>query len=261
MPDPYLEAMMHGNYLPSKKIKNSEIPQKNKFASDAEKHIDSYIGSLNLEVQYAQNKLISPAEKQAEIKREMLKALNFKELEDYLSTALKFLVTKGNLYQSTELQQEMLEQIKQAGQVLNTMDESDNIQKVLKLSDSVLNSVFNIAISLYVEQDYLNSLAIFVFLSFLHPENDDYWYRLGIAAQKSKNTELALKSYAVALELNPKNIGARLFSVECYLNLEDLKMAKTQLTEAKKITETEKVDSQWLDFMNYIENLLNRPLA
>jgi cytochrome c-type biogenesis protein CcmH/NrfG len=92
------------------------------------------------------------------------------------------------------------------------------------------------------------------FLSLFCTGQPEIWFHLGIAAQKCDKIDLALRAYALTLELDPKHIGARLLAAECLVNCHLNEEANKEIAEAKKIIKEQTVDQVWLDLLSSLEN-------
>jgi tetratricopeptide (TPR) repeat protein len=253
VPDPYLEALLHGGvpeYGPVKKI--------DKFDSAIDKEINKYIDSLHLE--YSQNNLLSIGAQRTKLLLEIKNAFKFSKLESYLSTSFRILHSKGEQHLDKVEFEQMEKELSQIPEILDRMDLKEelkvNFKTLFNLSDSVMGSILKIAIAEFDHEEYEESLSIFCLLATLDSGNANYWLELGIASQKFHNYELALRSYEVAIGLNPKLIGAKLFSVECYLQINKPEEAKGALKEAKQLAETTEFEPEWLFLLQEISKII-----
>lgn len=217
-------------------------PTKNKFDRAYEDFLDEHVNALE-----------TTPEKKSLLK-ESLK-LSLSHDKDIIST-IRFLLLHGGEYLDEEKFQEMNVQFQQMRSDLEKMDVKgdipDNLQIFFQLSDSFLDSIFKIGQTKFKEGDYEQSQACFALLNLFSPQNYDYHYRAGIAAQKTEQYDLALKSYAEVLLLNPEHIGAKLFSAECYFALDQPEKAKDQIEEAKNIEGAE----GWTDLITSLEIMI-----
>ncbi|MBA3238978.1 MAG: tetratricopeptide repeat protein [Parachlamydiaceae bacterium] len=257
MPDPYLEAMMHGDFA---KKKGAEIRPKDKFDVAIEKEIDKYIDSLELERNVENNKLASPAMRRAQIKAQMKADLQMPEVESFITSAISILLSEGAHYLLPEQYNEMEKELKGIKDHLDSLDlgSSDvniKFQNLVKISDSVMNCFFHISVEKFKEKEFPASLSLFSFLTILDPGNIEYLYRLGIAAQNNKNYELALKAYEASLEINHELLGALLFASECYFRLKERELAITYLKKAKNLAETQPLNDIWEKLIYDLEKL------
>lgn len=260
MPDPYLDALMHGEISPNKKTSAISPKEKSSLDLSIENHINKYIDSLNLEDEYGRNPFTSPAMKRAQLREELKAALKMPEFEKFISEAFKVLLTNHHYYLEPEICNQMEQEFLGIDEEIGNMDldelPKENYQSLFKISDEVMDGILTIALAKYDEQDYESCLAIFSLLSGLNAENNEYWYRLGISAQKCENYPLALNAYTVALETTPDLLGALLFSCECNIRLNEKDAAKQYLIKAKEITSNQELDEMWTSLMSKLEKAL-----
>lgn len=232
-----------------------------KIEKEEEKEIESYIESLHLEDQYAQNPLVSPQMKKAQIREELKSAIQLPLLQEQIHAACTLLAHEGPHYMDNEIYMKLLNEFISIDETIDNLDLNadltDDLQKTFNISDPVMEVILQMAKAKFQEEEYRNSLALFSLLTTLKPSSGDYWFRLGIAAQKSGDIALALRAYETAIELNPDLIGARLFSIECYLHNKDKEAAAKMLQEVKEVTANVELDEMWGDFLKKIENACN----
>lgn len=261
MHDPYLHALFHGEIArKNKKITPQAQPEKNKFDQAIENHIDQYIDSLNLELKFHDNPLINPETKKAQLRDELKSSFVMPEFEKLLSEAFNVLLASHYNYLSPEqcrqMEQEFLEMNQEIEKIdLNEADEN-NFQTLFKISDGVMDGILTMGIVKYQEQEYPCALAIFTLLTCFNPENEDYWYRLGISAQKSEDYQLALKAYDTVLETSPELLGALIFSAECHLRLNQKESAQHYFIKAKEVASTQKLEEIWKVLLSKIEEAI-----
>jgi tetratricopeptide (TPR) repeat protein len=131
-----------------------------------------------------------------------------------------------------------------------------NLQTLAHISDESIQSIVRIALAKFSEERHNDCLALFSLLTLLIPANSEYWFRFGIMAQKCENYELASHAYAATLELDPNNIGARLFAAQCFIKRKIIDEAKAEIAAAKKLSEKDGVDQMWRDLLPTIEEML-----
>ena len=129
---------------------------------------------------------------------------------------------------------------------------NQDFQTLLEVEDTTIEALDEIAIYLFATSRYLDCQAFYTLLSTLAPENGDYFYKAGLAAQNEGNIAQALKSYELALTKNPKLIGAYLFSAECHLSVGSLSEAKASLENSKVLLE-ENIDPSWMNLLDNLE--------
>lgn len=229
MRDPYLEAMLKGE--------GPKKGAKDRFEIALDKSINEYLDTFSFDEEPGQ--LISPLAKRKKIGEELKESLTHSELNDYLITAVQVIKRDGKQYVEKEIYSKLLEEFTNANQILNTMGLeqtlTEDFSQILHLSSETITSLFNIAVAKFKEESFYDSLAIFVLLTVLQPDEFDFWYRTAIAAQACENYSLALDYYSIALILNPELIEARLFSVECYLKQGRASEAKQEYNEVEKL--------------------------
>ncbi|MBA2369024.1 MAG: tetratricopeptide repeat protein [Candidatus Protochlamydia sp.] len=251
MPDPYLDALMRGEYY-----KKKETLKRDKFELALEKEIAAHIESLHFESNSNQYKT---TEMQKTQKREEMQAgLEMPELENNISLAFSTLLSTGSAYLSPDLNEEMVSEltsIKLKLDVLN-LDQSlpnGTFQELFNVTDSVMNGILKIGVEKFHEKELKTSIALFTFLTTLNPGNVDYLYRLGMAAQMNENFDLALKAFSAVLELNPQLLGAWLFACECSLHTGDQAQASAYFKQAKELTKDRVLNESWKKLISNLE--------
>jgi len=261
MPDPYLEAMMRGDY-PRKTEQTPAIKSrlKDKYELAIEKKIHAYIDTLNLESRYLQNRLLHPSTERAKLFMEMKEEIALVKLETYISTAIEVLVLHGQEFLDDSSSKRVEKELSAIPEILEQLDlgnaSDERIQNTLKISNSTLDSILQVAIGYFQAKEFEKSLSILAFLCVLAPQISDYWFRMGMAAQRAHNYDLAIKAYAVAGSLNSELIEAKLFSIECLLSLDQMEKALTAMAEAKELSATFEIDAEWHELLQQIEVVL-----
>jgi len=256
MPDPYLEAMMLGL------VKFKEV-KKDKFEEAIENDIIAYVDSLTFEEESGPQ-LLSLKMKKAKLVEELKESIKMPELENFFDTAFMFINSDGLRYLDSSKYETLSSEFSHASEILDQLDPTKEIpiklQGMLEISDEMMNAIYEIAKGAYKEEKNQESLSLFVYLSVLDQTNLEYWYRVGIGAQKCGNIDLALKAYSVCIEIDSELVGARLFSAECHLINGDLESAEKEMTKAKNIIENSEVDSIWVDLLAAMENANDKKL-
>lgn len=186
-------------------------------------------------------KLISPALRRAQLREELAQELKMPELTSHLNVALKILLTEEHECLEAAAIQEIQDTFGKIAVLLDKRDvldiqrlETAALKEVLGISDSCLESIAKIAIYKYTQEQYVDCTSLFALLTALNPENWDYWYRLGIAAQACDLKDLAVRAYQAASELNPDSCEPHIFAAECLLDLNEPAQAHTELSEAER---------------------------
>jgi tetratricopeptide (TPR) repeat protein len=262
MPDPYLEAMLKGEITTSGGIPGKVAVAKinDRFNVALEKKIEEHLNSPHPEEEIRVAALLTPAVRKAKLKRELLEANKFPELENYLTSAFNILRTKWVQGIDDEMLKEMEERFSKIADILNAAEietlSTESLYAVLGISDAVMSAMLETAINSFADEEYGNSLSLLVLLTTLAQENPDYWLRLGIAAQKIEDYKLALRAYGITLEIAPNAVGPRLFSVECYLRDDQPEKALEAIEEVKKTLLTSEQDPIWLDLLAKVEAIM-----
>lgn len=258
--DPYLSALMHGEVSSKKSIEKPK-QAKNRFEIQIEKEIDAYLDTLEDEEKDSlQNQLVPPAMKRARLRTKLREEAQLSELSGFITTAIKILTSKGKNYLDADQAELLQHDLDQAESYLDEIDlnlsTDKNLRELLHISDGTVESIFKIAQEYYNASSFPESLALFIFLATLIPENADYWYRSGILAQQRNHFDLAIRLHQAALTLDPSLIGPRIFSIDCYLNSGKQQEAEAVYKEAKSICETSPVEDFWKDLLSKQEAIL-----
>lgn len=265
MVDIYLKTMMQGELDKPKSLAAAQKKQKiDKFDAAYNELFDHFVDSTSSDL--PQETLIPNSIQREKRKKDLMDNTQCLNLEISLKPAIDFLTNKKECQYdfSQEEYDLLLLQFSKISFYLKKIDftqiHRESLYSLLHLTESTMQAIFRVAIAKYNEEEFETSFNLFSLLATLDQENEDYWYRLGIAAIQIGKLELALQSLAFTLYLNQKMLGARLFSAECYLRLDQLNDAKAELEEAKKIVEDIPQEQIWLDLLVNIEERTNAAL-
>lgn len=260
MHDPHLYDLLHGETKARESKTDSSTQKKNKFDLAIENYIDQYIDSLNFEREIHDNPLTTPQAKKTQIRNELNYSLQMPDLENFLNEAFKELFTHHHNYLPPELCRKMEQEFLRIDEKMDKIDVNEvsekNFQTLFKISHAVMDGILTVGIAKYQEEEYASCLAIFTLLTSLNPGNEDYWYRLGIAAQKCEDYPLALKAYENTLEISPDLLGAHVFSAECHFHLNQKESAQQSFIKAKEIAETQEIEEVWKVLMSKLGEVL-----
>ncbi len=240
MVDLYLQAMMQSDLLNKKK---SQLLEKLKiFEENWNREIDLCIAeSLKKE---STNPDLEPFKTVESKKSKLKETLQFTDLSRHIELALEFLNTSGET--------SLIAALSHLGEHENgVLDESNDFQDILKIHDETLSSIAQIGIDSFSQGLLKESMAIFVLLTTLVPENAGYWYKAGIAADKLEQYDLAIKFYSAAAALAPELIGPKAFLVDCYLESKEINEAEAA---HKLAIECDNKESEWSDFLSKLES-------
>ncbi len=79
--------------------------------------------------------------------------------------------------------------------------------------------IFQTGINWFNQNDYLKAFLYFSFLAVTNPKNANMWLLKGITEQNLGKNEEALKSYNVALSIEPENLMAQVNIIGCLILL------------------------------------------
>lgn len=242
MHDPSIEAKLKG-----------KGENKGDTSPATEKWIESQLNQINFEEECGDNKLVTPAIKRAQKKSELLQEIKKEDKSDLLIKASEIVYSEGLSILGSQKYEQVINAFQSMQERMDKIDlekEMDqNFRTLLEVQDQTLVSLDEIAIHMFANARYSDCIAVCALLSTLVPENPDYLLRAGMAAQNEGDRAFAIDAYQGALEIDPKLLGAYLFSVECYLEEGDKAKAKAFLQKYKENAVGE-VDPQWSELFS-----------
>jgi len=111
------------------------------------------------------------------------------------------------------------------------------IYKLRGVSPKNLDITYSYAKECYEEQDYEKALRLFQVVVFYDSSHKRAWLGAGACLENLKQYSQAIQAYACASYLDPENVTPVVQSVNCFLALNDTKMALTMLSEVITLTE------------------------
>lgn len=181
-----------------------------------------------------------------------------------IKTALKVVFSEGSRYLSEKENDKLISELSKVKKNLDKIGIKDitetMLQPLAKISDESIYSIYQIAQAKFLEEENVECLALFSFLCHLNPDNAENWFRLGVAAQQNENFEMASRAYAAALMIDPKHVGAKIFSAECFAERNLYPEAKKELAAAKKLIKDVKTDQMWVDLLPVVEVTVNQKI-
>ncbi|MBA3238171.1 MAG: hypothetical protein H0T62_07490 [Parachlamydiaceae bacterium] len=269
MSDPSLFDKLHGGIAPQKKppqktnsISASEVMMaKDSYEVAFEEAIHEQVNSLMASREGIENKMLSPGEKRAQLEQKVRASLDFAEFGSYIESAFKIIRTDGPQYLDKADYKSVMDSLDKLNQQLTSLDITklcgNSLRNALVLPKKIQQLILKVGIDKFITESYDNSLALFSFLSLTDPEEPDYWYRLGLVAQKCENYVLALKAFAATSLLAPDFIGARIFAAQCYLHSGSGDDAEAELLEATRILKgSAEMAGEWQKYVEDIDVLL-----
>lgn len=255
----YMRAVMQGEISSKKELskKKDEI-QKSKLDIELDKKIDDFVDTYQFEDDPSHRSMQNLNDRRERLKLEIKTVIELPELSQQIDKALGLLFSEGSRYLSKETCEKLMSDLSDVNESFEEIGIQEASNSNLEgLTPDSMRAITEIALAKFEETRYEDCLALFSFLSMLNPGDSEYWFRMGIAAQKNNNIDLALRAYAATLELDPHNIGARLFSAECFALKNLLDEAKIALASAKDIAKSGKIDQMWLNLIIAVESLVN----
>jgi tetratricopeptide (TPR) repeat protein len=258
--DPYLDALMHGEHPHKKKSSKEEQAPKSKIEIEQDKEIDSFVNAFEFEEDPERKSALDPKLKREKLKISIKEAMKMPELSHQMDTAIGLLFSEGSRYLSPEVHQKLVSDLTIASDELEDIGleeaANSNLQTLSKMSEESVKGIQEIALAKFKEERYADSVSLFSLLSILNPGYSEYWFRLGIAAQKDGEFDLASRAYSATQSLDPDNIGAKLFAAECFIQRGLLHDAQAELAAAEAINKESKADKMWVDMISAIHEML-----
>jgi tetratricopeptide (TPR) repeat protein len=246
------------NLKSSKKL-NAKI-QKNTHQDTLDELIEEQVEKIMREEDATNVKLLSKEARRIKIKQEIEESLKMREYSNTITSAVNILKTKGAKYLEAEVFQKLLEDLNKLGERISGLNlkslDDETLDQVLTISPSSMDAILVVAILKFNEGLLPDSISVFTLLCTLDASEPDYWYRLGLVAQKNEQYDLSLNALAIATLLAPEFIGTRIYSAQCYIILQQYDDARAELEEAKKLINSINVEEEWSLRVQDIEILL-----
>jgi tetratricopeptide (TPR) repeat protein len=264
--DPALFDLMHG-VMPNKMGGGSSLKgaiKKDPFDAAIEKAIKQEVDTMLADEDPSQNRFISLQAKRSKLEQEVRESLDMSAFGNHIESAIGILKKEG--WQSLEKEEfELLvKELDNLSQKLANLKpdslNNENLTAALTIEQSNLNSILKVGIAKINEGLMSESLSIFTFLSTLDAADPEYWYRLGLVAQKCEQYPLALRAFAAASLLAPDFIGSRVFAAESHLALNQRENALAEIEEAKKLLKTIPNNEEWTKRVADIDTLIEANL-
>lgn len=252
MPDLHLQAMLQG--VSVKKATPAPQTAPDKF-TDAIAHFASQYADKTLKEDARKDTLTSVSCKRQKLIEEAKELAHCAPVVPHIQLAYDLLMTDEALAKAIRADLVQAQTRLDAVDLLQPLP--DTLNDLLKLSKKTLDCIFEAGCKKYSDAEYLKSLALFVFLCTVNQNNPEYWFRLGIAAQKSDFIDLAMQAYQNSIQLTPSTVLARLFAAECLITLGDAGGAKAMCEEVKALPHDEDLNQ----FLLALEMQLSRKAA
>jgi tetratricopeptide (TPR) repeat protein len=206
------------------------------------------------------NSLLPPAARRAKIEHEVRALADFSEFGKTIALAFEILRNEGLALlgndHDNEILQDSLDKLSEQLEDLELNDLTDDkLKEAYSMSPESKQLILKVGIEKYRHEKFKDSLMIFTLLSTIDDEEPDYWYKLGLMAQKTENYGLAREAFSKTSQLAPDFIGAHVFAAECDLKIGRRGDALTELKKAKECLSKNKSDD-WQDQIFEIERML-----
>lgn len=243
MNGPELQYLMNGG---------AQHEKKDKYDVETDKAINKYLDSLdNSDLDDPnENKLISKEMKRAKKKQEIINELLPPEVDESIKIAFEILLNEGDHYLPKEDYTSivnLLKEINESFEKMNAFEVSPDlsVQESLKINEKNIESIFNVAVEKSKESKLDDAMALFLLLSTLVPDDLDYLYRAGVAAQECEKLNLAISCHSTVCELAPDFLESRIFLILCYIKSDQYDKAELEFEILNKLkAETELEDAQ-----------------
>lgn len=135
------------------------------------------------------------------------------------------------------------------------LSSAPTLHKVLEISSEDLQKYERAACRLLEKKEYDCAADAFFFLTTLDPCCDRYWLNFGLAEQKRKNYDEALKGFGVCAFLNMSDPSPHVYAAECYVARNKLNLAIDSLRLATecKVSENPELKKRIFHLTNIIK--------
>ena len=161
-----------------------------------------------------------------QIKTEMLNQLEvIKEFGKQFALDLPELCEKAKLFYANSLNKSENQDI----------SNSNKLNPETYYTKEEIQIIYNTGRNWLEQNDYAKALLYFSFLAITNSKNADLFVLKGMVEQNLGKNEEALKSYAIALAIEPENINAQVNFMCCLLILNHADLARQAFDEFKTI--------------------------
>lgn len=253
-----MRGFMKDPHLKSNASKSSALLEKNQFDHVLDDLIKAEVEALMKDKDPACFHLTSPEIVKYQVEAEVRKTYALDDFGNYIEKAVKIFKEEGNLYLTSSEYEQLIEQLDQISKRLQTFNDfkEEKFAEALTISDEVKSFIMHLAIEKMKEMLFLDSLSIFAFLTTIDNQNPNYYYHLGLAAEKCELYELALKSYSAVSDLAPDFIESRIFKTEIYNHLSQKEEGMVELAALKEILKLSPESEKWETYVTGLDNLL-----
>ncbi len=118
-----------------------------------------------------------------------------------------------------------------------------------ELSEEEMERFYTYGFSQYEGGNYKEAIEVFRILCTRGPRVSRFWFALGASLQQANQYEEALRAWAIAALLSPKDPMPHFHAAECYLSVKNLKDAFFALKETKVRTDQEDPLNERIDLL------------
>ncbi len=98
-----------------------------------------------------------------------------------------------------------------------------------------VEAIYTIGYTMYANGRYKDASNVFLVLTFLDSMNGMYWKALAASRQMTKEFQLALTAYLMALSLDPQDVTLLMHIAECFMSLEEPVEAENMFNRAIQV--------------------------
>lgn len=111
-------------------------------------------------------------------------------------------------------------------------------EEILCIPNTTMKAAYRVGSELFSKKLYQEASDVFFVMTQLNPYYANIWLSMGLCLQNQQLYRSALESYSIAILLGSKNPEPYLYSVECYLELKDKKLAQEMLAFVSPLIES-----------------------
>lgn len=244
--------------LPAETQKLSSSP----LEASLEEEIETYLDSLSFETDDPlAAQLTSRQYKRNQLKASILEEAQCVGLCEHLSLAVTLVQTEGMRFLDKAVYEILLSDLESAGGKISQLTAKDltslPLWECLDIKVSSMNALMTLAKGTFAEQRFHDSLALCTLLLTLAPDEADYWFHAGMAAQQIEDYEFAVKAYEAAIALDDALVGPRIFLTECLFVTGRYSEAEEAFSKAKELADKGEKDPLWQALLPQLENWLH----
>lgn len=262
MLDPMLFDLMNGRGPKNLNSKGkADSPDKKSDSDiDFDEIVKDEVDRL-LAMEDSSNQLLPLEARRAKIEQEIRAGANSTESQKSMTLADRIMRNEGLNYLEKTEHDALLGKLDELSQKVHDLDikevTEDQLTAALAIPEKEQALILKIAIEKYKQGLFEDSLALLTYLTTVAADDPDYWYRLGLVAQKTGKIPLAVDALNNVTDLSPEFVGAHLYLAECYLSQKMNDEAHSEFNTARSILESSGKED-WHEQLNELESLLTQ---